>query len=146
MMRIRDGKNSDPGSGMEKSRIRTPEKTSRIRNTGRLPVLWFTCCDDIMPLSLLFSSLRWLFLSSHSLMWLIVTSQMSLTWLWSPIIPFKGSFSTIVPLCGSSSLPIPLRVSISSLFHGYSLDILCCSLFIHSCFSQPFSTSPSVLL
>ncbi len=34
---VRDGKNSDPGYGMEKSRIRDPEtgKTSRIRNTGK---------------------------------------------------------------------------------------------------------------
>ncbi len=30
---FRDGDSSDPGSGMEKSRIRDPGKTSRIRNT-----------------------------------------------------------------------------------------------------------------
>ncbi len=33
-MWIRDGKNSDTGSGMEKSWIRAPEKTSWIRKTG----------------------------------------------------------------------------------------------------------------
>jgi hypothetical protein len=32
-MLIRDGDSSDPGSGMEKSRIRDPGLTSRIRNT-----------------------------------------------------------------------------------------------------------------
>ncbi len=30
--RIRDGKKSDPGSGIEKIRIRDPEQKSRIRN------------------------------------------------------------------------------------------------------------------
>ncbi len=33
LMRIRDGKNLDPGSGLEKSQIRDPGQTSRIRNT-----------------------------------------------------------------------------------------------------------------
>ncbi len=32
-MRIRDGDSSDPGSGIEKSRIRDPGQTSWIRNT-----------------------------------------------------------------------------------------------------------------
>jgi hypothetical protein len=31
-MRIRDGNNSDPGSGMEKSRIRDPGMNTLIRN------------------------------------------------------------------------------------------------------------------
>ncbi len=34
-MRIRDGDSSDLGSGMEKSRIRDPGLTSRIRNTAK---------------------------------------------------------------------------------------------------------------
>ncbi len=33
LMRIREGKNSDPGSGMEKIRIRDLGETFRIRNT-----------------------------------------------------------------------------------------------------------------
>ncbi len=126
MMRIRDGKNSDPGWKKVGSGIRK-------KHPGTATLV------DSLYFGLHVVMISCLFLSSSHLSGgsfpLLIPSCGSLlhlkclTWLWSPIIPFKGSFSTIVPLSGSSSLPIPLRVSISSLFLGYSLDILCCCRF-----------------